>query len=389
MSRSLFVHRFLIRASLAAGNIFAWVFLFQALFNAGESATGALGLTALAYAGSQTIALLLIPGSARSLRHGARRAMTYATLAYATALYCLAASFLGFFGSMPQNVWWGIAGFVVLTGIYRALYFVPFAVERNLSVYPANYFLIELFLVLLPVAGGLFTSFYLGPQFLLLASALLALAALIPLRSMPDAYERFEWGYEETWRAFLTPRNRPVAVASFLDGVHGTGLLFVWPLTVFLLSGSSYFFLGMIISLTLLGVLLMRRILVRGALRRAFQSRNVTLTFLASSWIMRFTAFSPLSVVIADAVQHTGVPSRTYAIDPVTFEQAADSAHFIDEYTALKEMGLAIGRMVPCLVIAALTVSGSLTLILGAALAFSAAASLISFMIQRSTRALA
>jgi hypothetical protein len=38
-------------------------------------------------------------------------------------------------------------------------------------------------------------------------------------------------------------------------------------------------------------------------------------------------------------------------MDLITQEQAADSAHYIDEYTALKEMGNSLGRVITCLVL--------------------------------------
>ncbi len=105
-------------------------------------------------------------------------------------------------------------------------------------------------------------------------------------------------------------------------------------------------------------------------------SKPIQTTLAASGWILRFSPFSPLIVVLADVSHHLGVPHRAYAIDAAAFEQVSDCGYLLDEVTALKEMGLAAGRVLACLVVASLIGSDSIYLILGVGLGMAAFASL-------------
>ena len=384
--QSLFAHRFLLRASLAVGNIFAWVFIFHALYILGESAIGALGLVALLYATTHTLSFLLTPLASRRLNNGARCLMMYATCAHAAALLLLAAGLLGSLGPLVSSVWWGIAGFVLFSAMYRAYYFVPYAVERrNESIGPR--FTFELLLALVPAAAGaVIVAHQTGPQALLLGASALAFLAMVPLFRMYDVYEPFEWRYGDTIGALFNARYRTLLTHSFLNGVQGAGLLFLWPLAAFLLLGGTYPLLGVVLSLTLLLVLAVR--LFVPLFSRDVRSKHMATFVMFSSWIVRFAAFSPVTIIIADVLYHTGVPVRRFGMDLMTLEQAADGAHYIDELTALKEMGFALGRIFTAILVGSLAATGSLQLMFLGGLALTMIASVIA-LLSRPSRTIA
>jgi hypothetical protein len=49
-------------------------------------------------------------------------------------------------------------------------------------------------------------------------------------------------------------------------------------------------------------------------------------------------------------------------MDAMTYEQAADAGHYIDEYTVLREMSLNIGRILIILFLLALSLQFSITI---------------------------
>ncbi len=133
---------------------------------------------------------------------------------------------------------------------------------------------------------------------------------------------------------------------SFLEGVSGAALLFFWPLVVFLLVESSYGMLGIILSLTFLLAILLRPT-VRRLLRRArlVESKLINTVLAVSPWLFRIAVGTPFAIILVDSYFYTTTPRRL-GVDPFAFEQVADAGSYIDEHTALKEIALALGRIV-------------------------------------------
>lgn len=353
VSHTLAVHRFLLRASLSIGTMFAWVLIFHALYVGGETESGALLLTALAYSFLQLLIFFITPLSARNVRYGTIRSMILASLAQAAAFLWLAASATEVFGNQVLNVWWGITGYVFLTGIYRALYWVPYSIVGLSSRghwSARTRFLLEVLLALTPVAVAIvITGSADGAWLALTGAGIFAFVSSLVLISVPDSYERFSWGYTETIRVLFSRENKKLFGSSFLEGLQGAGLLFLWPLTIFMLFNWSYITLGTLLSMTFLLVILLRR-----SFQRVFRhfslhdNHRFHAAITSSAWVLRLVVFSPFAIVIADVLQHATVPARRLGLDPIAMEQAADSTHYIDEYTALKEMGNSLGRIFAC-----------------------------------------
>ncbi len=353
--QTLSIHRFFLRASLAIGGIFAWTLILHAFYGSGETLAGALFLTLAAYAFLQLLVFFLTPLSSGNMPHGTMRPMLCATLALSAAFLWLAAASQGIFAGSALNLWWGVGGFVVLIGLYRAFYWVPYsavgyASRGNWS--PRVRFLLEVLLALMPAVSALLIESREGGVWLMLIlSSVAAFVAALTLIRAPDSYERFSWGYAETIHFLFSAHHRETFHTSVREGVQGASLLLLWPLTIFLAFG-SYFTLGLILSITLLLVLLLRRGL-QAMLRRNELHNNPRFlsALVGTSWVMRLAVFSPITIVLGDVLHHIGVPARRIGIDPVAMEQAADSAHYIDEFTALKEMGASLGRVFACVLV--------------------------------------
>jgi hypothetical protein len=350
---SLSSHRFLMRFALAAGNVFAWVFAFRAFYLASASVEASIFAIAALYAMMQGIVLILTPLSGAALRHGMRRALAYGTLVASFAFACFS---LVFAPQVSAEFAFAMAAsFVILMGIHRALYWVPYRTEAAHGVYIRASHAQEIFLAFVPLAAGIIIEIdWLGPEAILAAAALIALSALIPLIRIPESYEGFEWGFLESFYALFSPFNRSFLSLSIFDGIQGVTLLLVWPLAAFIIIGQSFLGLGFILTATLLMAPLARH-LTRRLLNklRAHDSTPVLVSLVFSSWILRLAAASPLQILVADVYYHSGVSPKRFSVDAPVFDQTADGAHYVDEYTALKEMGMAIGRIIACLILAA------------------------------------
>ncbi|MDO8561580.1 MAG: hypothetical protein Q7S05_02010 [bacterium] len=392
----LHAHRFLLRSGLSIANAFAWIFVFQYYFVQTGEIVRALIATTLMYALSQVATLILTPLAAAHLRRGVKHAIVYGVVAAFAAYVYLGATLADSFNGNP--VGWGIAVFALLLGAYRALYWVPYQLRASTegngrSRLPIVY---EALIALMPAFAGL-TMATVGDAHLrlLFGSAALLVVSLVPLMAVQDVMEKFSWHYTETFRELFRQAHGRMLKASLAGGWQGAVLFLVWPVSVFLIVGSDYAMLGAILSATFLAVLLFRYIYRRFARRpigsvsapvdgiQFEQSLLVQVVFSFSGWVMRIFVGTPAGVFMADSYSAMGSPKSTHSIDASAFEQSADNGSFIDEYTALKEMGLALGRILACTIFGALLLWTTLPIAFASMLVLAGIASAISIILER------
>jgi hypothetical protein len=364
----LAAHRLLFRAALAAGNVFAWVIVFRLFYVATGHLEVALAGAASLYALSHALTLLLTPLSGMSLRRGIRKALLLGTVLASLSFSIIAVLFLA--DPSRDEVFWAMGAFALVQGFYRAFYFVPYkTLEGGGEV---SSILREATVALVPALAGYVLTAFADGAFILFAScsALLLLSALAVAR-LPESYEAYDWTYVDTLRELCARRNHLASGLFILDGVQGAVLLFIWPLAVFLLLG-SFRSLGAVLTATLC-VAYLGRFLVKKLLRVLRARSPVVLATIAfSTWIVKLAAASPVQVLMVNVAYTSGNSPMRFGIDTHSYEQSADGGHFIDEYTAVKEMGLSIGRVLASVlfILLLLTTAESLAF---AALIFTAA----------------
>lgn len=271
---------------LAASSVaaFLWVLIFE-YFAVFTTPIHALISTTLLYALCQTTTMLLTPFALKHLRGGMRRALVYGTLLQAAAFVCLGALVLG---AVPHSA---VVAVALLLGAYRALYRVPYTVEQAaIAGRGTPRLLVEILLALIPLIAGAFLAQSGLSDQLFFTAGIISLAALVPALFIPNVHEPFAWGFHETFGHLVAPENRRLLLSSAGKGLQGAALFFLWPLMLLCIFAGSPLQIGAAFSATLLVILLLR-----ASHRR------------------------------------------------VTVEDHAEGAAFLDEYTALKEMGQALG----------------------------------------------
>jgi hypothetical protein len=380
---ALRTHRLLLRTALSAAHAFAWIFIFEYFYIIGGDIAGAIARIALLYALSQIATALLTPLTARGLRHGMRREVIFGTLMAAAAFIFLGAIFEGLFNGYYTLA---MVGFALMLGAYRALYWVPYEVERHELKPQSAYLTYEVLLALMPAfAGFLLAAPGVYESWLLFGAGVVMILSLIPLISVPDVYERFPWGYRETFGQLFARAHRRLFWGAVIDGIQGAALLLIWPLAIFLILGWSYPFFGLIFSFTFL-VLIVAQGSIELWMRRLrlYDSLPIRIAIVSSAWVGRLIVVNPLSIVVVDSYAHTGNPK--ISTDHLAFEQTSDAGHYIDEYTTLREIGLSIGRVIPCIVVASLAGVFALPFVFGTAFVIAGIAAGISVLLSRKIR---
>ncbi len=243
--------------------------------------------------------------------------------------------------------------FAIFSAIYRALYWIPYHVNfaRLLSAeYRGRQLALlrnisGILVILAPIIGGvLITSIGFSATFIYASSILII--ALLPLVYTCNVYERFSWDYIDTFVNLFKPVNRPLLLAHAANGAQSVAVVVFWPLYVFTLLDERYTAVGIIASLTLIAVLILRYLI--GRLFDTWSKKRMLLVgvlFSTTGWILKVFVGTPLQIFMADTYHQFGRTANTLTFDATTYEQSADSGRYVDEYTAIKEMALNIGRL--------------------------------------------
>ncbi len=382
---ALRAHRFLLRASLALGGMFAWIFSLDYLYEIAGDVPRAIAGTALLYVLSQVITIVLTPVAAMHLRRGVRQSLVWAVVALGSAFVFLGATIADAFGT--ETTGWGIACFAVLMGVYRALYWVPYHVQC--AELPHTRFrmhvLFEGVLALMPLFVGMTIGMVAYPiERILFGAAGLAGASIVPLFALADTREKFSWSLSYTYAQLCRQKNRLLVARSLMAGVEGAGLFYVWPIAAFIVLGYSYGGLGIVCSVSLVCVLVLRHayrwMTHRYNLHTAPVFQTVAVT---AGWVGRSVAGTPIGLIIADVLSYTTIPSHGIVSDPFVFEQSSDRGTFLDEYTAIKEMSLAGGRIICATLLGTLVLVIPLAYALAFVLACATLASVLSLLAAR------
>lgn len=262
----------------------------------------------------------------------------------------------------PHNPAYATVAYIVFVSIYRAMYWVPYHVDfansldttmrgRQLAILRN---IASVILVAVPTIGGIIITSA-GFSAVFLFSIVVMLIALGPLWFMNHTYERYSWGYVDTFVHLFSRNNRPLLLAHAANGAQGVVTLVFWPIYVFTLLDERFTVLGIISSLTIVVVIILRTLV--GKLFDTWSHKRmltVGVIMATTGWVSKLFVQTPLSIFVADSYHNFGRTVNTLSFDATTYEQSADNGRYVDEYTALKEMALGVGRVIMLLIIAAL-----------------------------------
>ena len=264
-----------------------------------------------------------------------------AVLCLAGGFAFLAAAFSGALGSIPV----GIIAFALCLGAYRAFYWISYT---SAAEHPSPSYLREILIALSPAIAGLgLTQSTHAVWILLVVAALLALLSTRPLARVLDSHEVYSWSFRETFHNLFLTAHHTSLIRSLLDGFEAGALFLIWPIAAFMLFGWSYSLLGVVFALTLLLTLLIRHVLKNR--HPLTDTPLIHASIVVSAWLIRGLIATPIGVLAVDSYAHGSTRPSSRGIDIATGEQSAENHTYVDELTALKEVGQGLGRLFLCL----------------------------------------
>jgi hypothetical protein len=283
---ALALHRFLIRFAQTSISAFLWVTLFLYFADVEGGFQAALVRTLLLYALAQTVTLVAAPFALRIIGGNMLRGLVFGTLFCATSLVYAGALVSGVFDN-------GAAIVGILLGLYSAFYRAPYQLMHDaFTRWKEPLFSTEVLLALSPLVGALLACGVYGYPYILFVAGAITSVSMVFLLFAPNVFETYSWDYRQTYTELLATKNQELVVGSMLAGTGGALLFLIWPLILVFSLSPEPLVLGAAFAGALLILLIIRS-------RRAH---------------------------------------------PIIY-QHADNATYVDEYTVLKEMSLAAGRL--------------------------------------------
>lgn len=331
---------------------------------------GSLQVVVWAFIAGFGLHFLLTPLSARLIRSlGMKKMMIIALVPFLV----LALTALALWEYAPTAM---LVTYMLAWAVYRSLYWVPYHVEvagfldsehrgRQVSIFTN---LLAIVSVIAPVLGGLIIHWF-GFSWIFIGGIVLVVLAALPLLRMEETHEEYSYGYLESFKRLFARDNRELLYAYAGDGAQTLVAGVFWPIFIFLILDGNFAAVGAISSLVVLATIVLAS--VAGELVDKISRTQVILIstiIYTTGWFLKSFATTALHILLFDAYHSAGRAVNRVAFDVGSYSHLADNGHYVDEYTAFKEMALNLGR------IAMLLFGGFLALLFGIKVAFVLAA---------------
>lgn len=359
----LFGSRLITHAGLSVMGVFLPTFIYLEY-------GGSLQVVVWSFVLGFLIHFLMTPISARLIKGvGMKKLMIVALVPFLS----VALTALAFWDQNPTLM---LIIYMVAWSIYRSLYWVPYHVEvaefldsehrgRQVSVFTN---LSSVVSVITPFIGGIIIEF-LGFSWIFVAGVVLVILATLPLFFVEEVHEEYSYSYLESLKELVSKEKRSLFYAYAGDGAQTVVAGVFWPIFIYLILDGNFAAVGAVSSLVVLATIILAAF-AGELVDRISRTQVIIISTIiyTTGWFLKGFATTALHIFLFDAYHNAGKAVNRVAFDVGSYTHLADNGHYIDEYTAFKEMALNVGRIVM------LILGGFLALIFGIKVAFILAA---------------
>lgn len=341
----LFISRAILNVAVGFFGVFMPIFLFD-LFD--QKITS----VALFFMSASIFYALFIGLSAQMMnRFGFRRALRISVIF--GALY-----YLGFYFLETTRVnvaWWLIPLIVFMLVLWRLFYWLPYQVDfakfsskkNRAKEVGMNEAVLSAIGIFTPIIAG-FIIDRIGFGFLFSLGVFLYLSAFFPYLKIPRTKEKFSWTYKQTWQEFFAKKNRGQIMAFMADGAEGAIGAVIWPIFIYQLLNGDYVKVGMISTFVIAITVVLQLFAGRYTDGKKDRKKKIikwASLFYSLAWVFKIFVGTAFQIFIIDSAHRFSRIFLRIPFDAMAYDFFADQGHFVDEYTAIKEMAVAIGRI--------------------------------------------
>jgi MFS family permease len=252
-----------------------------------------------------------------------------------------------------SSVWLWLGLVILSVNLYRMLYWVPYHTDfakfsnkktrgKQLAFLAAIASIVSIFI---PMVSGFIITAY-GYSVLYILAVLIFVLSIIPLFLIPNVKENYTYGYWRTYKELFRKSHRGLLLSYGADGMQSMVGVIVWPIFIWMLLNQSYQAVGIWSSLIVLVSVVAQ--LIMGDLADKYDKRKLMKlgTILNSiGWMIKIFVATGFQIFIASSYHSFATIVMRTPFDALMYDQAADSGHYVDEYTVLRELALTLGRL--------------------------------------------
>ena len=253
----------------------------------------------------------------------------------------------------------GIIGLTIVSCFYWSPFHIDYAQfgpKQARGAYLARLYAIQqLITVLAPIVAAWVIVRY-GYQLNFFLGLVLAGASIIPLFFLPTFKVKYEFGFWESFQRLFDRKFRPMTLSMMAFGAENIVGVVVWPIFLYAIFNGQYLEIGTFAAvIVVIGLVL--ELFVGRETDRFSPARLIKYGtgIYALGWVWKGLVETVVGVFAASTFHNVGAILLRTPMDTLMYEQAADSGHYIDEYTVLREIALGIGRVVMLLFLVAVT----------------------------------
>jgi MFS family permease len=333
---ALLLNRSLLKTAFGFINVFIPIFLYQIF---GIQFLGIYILMGLVVVFATPISALMLS------RFGVRFLMLLSVPLAVAAVLVLSSD-------MPKGMMGAL--FAILLGLHTALYWVPYHVDLALQLRVPHRGVItgwyenilEIVGILTPFVGGILIVLT-GFQDSLTFVAIVCALSIFPLYFVHEVYERYEWGYFETFRRLFSKKNRSMVLGYAADGAQTAVATILWPVFIFAVFDDHYAAVGLVTSLSMVAILTLNALM--GHVADSVGNQRLIkwgVVLSSTGWFFKAFAVTPFHVFVTDTYHKFGDSIVKLSRDITGYSSAADAGHYIDEYTTIAEMAFRVGKVI-------------------------------------------
>ena len=198
--------------------------------------------------------------------------------------------------------------------------------------------------VLAPIGAGWFIMNY-GHEINFIIALGFMLVSVIPLVSLPEIKTTYEFGFVETFKKVFSKKYRSMSFSMMSYGAENLIGVVVWPIFLFEVFKGDYLNIGTFAAIiVVIGFVLELAVGKETDKVSASKLLKIGTGVYALGWVVKGIVQTVVGVFAASTFHSFGSIMLRTPMDALMYEQAADSGHYVDEYTIIREIALTIGR---------------------------------------------
>lgn len=252
-----------------------------------------------------------------------------------------------------------IVGLMIVSAFYWAPFHVDFAEftskEKRGSQVGIFYAAQRLISVLAPLLAGYIIMHY-GYKLNFFIGLVIAGTSIVPLIFLPKFEVKYEFTFFESFIKLFSKKFRGMTVSMAAYGAENIVGYTVWPIFLYIVFKGDYLNVGAFTAVIVVVGLLLEVFIGRQSDKiSAKKLLKIGTSLYALGWIWKGFVQTVVGVFAASTFHSLGSIMLRTPMDTLMYEQAADSGHYIDEYTVLREIALNIGRVLMLLFLVLVT----------------------------------